>query len=263
MPQSIIFVHGMFMGPRCWDAWVARFTAAGYRCVAPAWPVGHAEDPAELRRRHPDPAVGALTLDAVVGHFENLVRAEAEPPLLVGHSMGGLIVQLLLARGVGRAGVVIDSAPPQGVFTLSWSFLRSNWPVVSPFVSEAEPVLLSVDQFRYAFAQILPREEVARIWEDQVVPESRRVGRAALTPAAKIDFARPHAPLLLIAGEIDHIIPAALNRANFKKYRDPGSVTELKEFPGRTHFILGQSGWEEVADYTRAFLERNTKNTAA
>lgn len=258
MAPPILFIHGMFMGPRCWDAWVARFTAAGDRCLAPPWPVGHDAEPAELRRRHPDPAVGALTLDAIVDHYERLARAEAEPPLLVGHSMGGLVVQLLLQRGVGRAGVAVDSAPPQGVFTLSFSFLRSNWPVVNPFVPASEPVLLSVDEFRYAFAHTLSPDEVARIWEAEVVPESRRVGRATLTPSARIDFARPHAPLLLIAGELDHIIPASLNRVNFNKYRDRGSLTEYKEFPGRTHHILGQTGWEEVADYARAFLARAT-----
>jgi len=88
------------------------------------------------------------------------------------------------------------------------------------------------------------------------VPESRRVPAESLTSTARIDFRKPGAPLLMIAGSQDHIIPPSLNRSNFAKYRRPESITEFKEFPGRTHFIIGQSGWEEVADHVSSWLDR-------
>lgn len=255
MSGTIVFIHGMFVTPRCWDGWVARFQAKGYRCIAPAWP--HHDAPIqEQRAKHPDPALGALSIPDLVDHHERIIRGLGEPPILVGHSMGGLLVQLLVQRGLARAGVAIDSAPPKGVTSAKWSFLRSNWPVISPFVSKHQPFFMSLSQFVYAFVHTLPPEAQRDAYERNVVPESRIVGRGTLTDAAKIDFDAPHAPLLFVAGELDRIIPASLNESNHARYKHAGSVTELKTFEGRTHYIIGQPGWEEVADHVAAFLQR-------
>lgn len=178
--KTIVFVHGMFITRHCWDNWIARLEPRGFHCLAPPWPLRDAE-PAELRARHPDAALGKLTMDEVVESYAAIVQTQPEPPLLVGHSLGGLMVQLLLQRGLGRKGVAIDSAPPRGILPLEWSVVKANWPTISPFVSKSQPVLLTVEQFRYAFAHTLPVDEVAKIWERQVVPESRqmRPSRAA------------------------------------------------------------------------------------
>jgi pimeloyl-ACP methyl ester carboxylesterase len=253
MGEPILFIHGMFVTPLCWEGWVERFTRAGHTCVAPAWP-RHEGTAAELRARHPDPELGQLTLGALVDHFEAAARALPSPPILIGHSMGGLIVQLLLQRGVGARGVAIDSAPPKGVISFKFSFLKANWPVASPFVDEKQPVLLTPGQFRYAFAHTLSDEAAGKVYERLVVPESRRVGRATLTDAAAIDFARPRPPLLLIAGELDHIIPAGLNRKNHARYAKSPARTDFHEFPGRTHYLIGDEGWTEVADYAADWL---------
>jgi pimeloyl-ACP methyl ester carboxylesterase len=186
MSKPIVFVHGMFVTPKCWDGWVERFRAAGYACQAPAWP-GRQGSIAELRQRHPDPVLGKLTLPQIVDHYEALIRKLDAPPVLIGHSMGGLIVQLLLARGLGAQGVAIDSAPPQGVASAKWSFLKSNWPVISPFVNKEEPFFMNLQQFCYTFVHTLPPEEQRAVYDQHVVPESRLVGRAALTPAAHTD----------------------------------------------------------------------------
>ncbi|MFO0550512.1 MAG: alpha/beta hydrolase [Polyangiaceae bacterium] len=255
MSRDVVFIHGMFVTPRCWDGWIPHFRKAGYRPIAPAWPF-HDGTAEELRARHPDSGLGGLTLSALVTHFEGILRGFSSPPILVGHSMGGLLVQLLLQRGLGSAGVAIDSAPPNGVSVVSWSFLRSNWPVVSPFVDKNAPVLLSKEQFAYAFVHDLPEEQQRAIYEAHVVPESRLVGRGPLSDAAAIDFEKPHAPLLLVAGQSDKIIPASLNRKNYARYKDAKSVTELKVFPNRTHNLIAQEGWTEIADYALGWLER-------
>jgi pimeloyl-ACP methyl ester carboxylesterase len=246
---KIVFIHGMFVTRRCWDGWSARLGTRGFECLAPGWPLRDAT-PAELRARHPDPALGKLTLAEVLAHYEAVIRAQPEPPFLVGHSLGGLMVQLLLQRGLGKKGVAIDSAPPRGIVPLEWSVLRSNWPTISPFVKKTEPVLLTKDQFRYAFAHTLSVEEVARVWDDEVVPESRRMPEGAL--AAKIDWKAPHPPLLLIAGSEDRICTAKLNAANARKYQP---AVELKAFPGRTHYtILAGEGIQEIIDYVGDWL---------
>jgi pimeloyl-ACP methyl ester carboxylesterase len=259
-PQ-VIFVHGMFMTPRCWDSWVERFARAGYEGFAPAWP--HHDHPVEdLRRFHPNAELGKVTLDDVVAHFEGIVRKLDAPPILIGHSLGGLVVQLLLSRGLGAAGVAISSAPPRGVFALSGSFLRSNWPIVNPLVSAGRPLQLTYDQFRRSWVEPLPAREQVEAFNRFLVPESRRVGRGTLGRAAKVDFKRPRAPLLLVAGTADKIIPPAIVRKNLQAYAHNLAVTDYQEFEGRTHFILGQEGWELVADFVRKWLEQNTGEMA-
>ena len=251
--RSIVFVHGMFMTPLCWEHWIARFDAQGYRCTAPAWP-GRDKPIATLRAGHPDAALGRLNLSQVVEHCANHVRSLPERPILIGHSMGGLVVQLLLQQDLAAAGVAVHSAPPAGVFTPSWSFLKANWPMISPFVPRLRPRQMSFADFQYAFVNTLPLAEQQAAYERYVVPESRLVPQESLTAAGRVDFTKSHVPLLLIAGSADHIVPAALNRTNYARYRASSSVTDYKEFGGRVHFTIGQSNWEEVADYVLAWL---------
>ena len=251
--KTIVFIHGMYMTPLCWENWDRYFRGKGYRCLAPAWP-GRDQSVYRLRDRHPDPQLAAVTLQGVLQHLTRTIQKLDEKPVLVGHSMGGLAVQLLLQQGLGAAGVAIDSAPPMGVFTIKWSFVKSNWPHITPFASQSEPIAMPFERFQYTFVNNMPRTEQQAAYERYVVPESRRVPRESLT--ARIDFRKPHPPLLFIAGSDDHIIPASLNRANYEKYRAAGSTVAFKEFPGRTHFIIGQSGWEEVAQYVEAWVGR-------
>jgi alpha-beta hydrolase superfamily lysophospholipase len=251
---TVVFIHGMFMTPLCWEHWITRFQAQGYSCLAPAWP-GRDQPVEALRARHPDAALGQLTLVDVVEHHARLLKALDPKPVLVGHSMGGLIVQLLLQRDVASAGVAIDSAPPAGVFTIEWSFLKSNWPMINPLASKYQPRRMPFPDFQYAFVNNLPLAEQQAAYERYVVPESRLVPQQSLASAGRVDFQKPHPPLLLIAGAEDHIIPAGLNRTNHARYEMSSSVTDYKEFDGRAHFIIGQKGWEEVADYSVAWLK--------
>ena len=251
--KSVVFIHGMFMTPLCWEHWIEHFQERGYSCTAPAWP-GRDKPVAALRANHPDPELGKLTLAEVVEHCANHIKALPEKPILIGHSMGGLVVQLLLQRGIAAAGVAIDPAPPFSVFTAKWSFLKSNWPMINPLVSQFQPHLMSFEAFQYAFVNTLPIAEQRAAYDRYVVPESRRVPRQSLTGVARIDSAKQHPPLLLTAGSDDHIIPASLNKSNFSKYRNSSSVTDYKEFSGRVHFVIGQKGWEEVADYILRWL---------
>jgi len=251
--KTVVFVHGMYMTPLCWEHWVEYYQAHGYTCLAPAWP-GRDQPVDTLRKLHPDPRLGALTLSAVLESVANTVKALDEKPILVGHSMGGLVVQSLLQRDLAEAGVTIDSAPPMGVLSLKWAFLKSNWPHVDPFVPQDHPIEMTFKRFQYTFVNTLPLAEQQAAYERYVVPESRRVPRESLR--AKVDFKKPHPPLLLIAGGADHLIPASLNRANWAKYKRSPSVTDFKEFAGRAHFTIGQKGWEEVAGFTLAWLNQ-------
>jgi len=250
--KTIVFIHGLYMTPLCWEDWVKRFEAKGYRCLAPAYP---SRDKSIKELQTPDAALGKLTLTNIVEHFTNQINALDEKPIIIGHSMGALTTQLLINRGLGSAGIAIDSAPPSGVFTTTPSFLKANWGHITPFVDQSSPVVMSFERFQYAFVNDMPVEEQRAAFERYVVPESRLIPRESLF-GAKIDFQKPHAPLLLIAGGNDNIIPPDLNEKNYNKYKEGNSVTDFKQFPGRNHFIIGQNGWEEVADYCMEWLAK-------
>jgi len=251
--KAIVFIHGMFMNSLCWEAWTKYFAAKGYTALAPDWPA-HEGRPELLRKRHPDPELGRLTLTKVVDHFSGIIDRLEEKPIIIGHSMGALVTQILVNRGLGAAGVAIDSAPPAGVFTTAFSFLKANFPMITPFVSKTRPHLMSFEQFQYAFVNTLSPKSQRDAYEKYVVPESRQVPRESLTGAGKVDFKKEHPPLLLTAGSADNIIPASLNKSNYEKYGAATSVTDFKEFPGRTHFLIGQEGWEEIADFVASWL---------
>lgn len=250
--KTVVFIHGMYMNGSSWGQWVAYFEAQGYRCVAPSWP-GRDLPTHTLNQNHPNPQLGQLTLTHVVDHFAQIIEKLDEKPILIGHSMGGLVVQLLLQKGIAAAGVAISSAPPMGVFTTKFSFVKANWPHITPFVAQSSPIKLTFEQFQYRFVNEMPPAEQKMAYDTYAVPESRRVPREALF--AKIDFKKPHVPLLFVAGSADNIIPASLNQSNYAKYKDPHSVTGFKEFPGRNHFIVGQKNWEEVAGYVTQWLK--------
>ena len=253
--KTIVFVHGAFVSKRCWEAWVRRYEAQGYTCIPTAWP-GRDKPVAELKATSNDPVLSALTLQDVADHLDRTIRALPEKPVIMGHSFGGLLTQLMLQRGLGAAGVAIDSVPPQGVLTLKWSFVRSLWPVITPFASISQPYYMPFTHFQYTFGNDLSLEEQRAAYDAEIVPESRRLARGGLSSAARVDFKRRRPPLLLIAGEKDHIMPASLNRSNYRRYLKSPSVTDFKEFPGRAHYsVIGGPGWEEVADYALSWAE--------
>jgi pimeloyl-ACP methyl ester carboxylesterase len=242
----------MYMTSLCWEHWTGYFERQAID-AAPDWPGGINRWTccARLTRTR----VGSAY---VASHcrISGTVRSLDEKPILIGHSMGGLVVQLLLQQDIAAAGVAIDPAPPQGVFTFSWPFLRSNWPHITPFVAKDHPIWMTLERFQYTFTNALPPAEQRSAYDRYVVPESRRVPAQALTRVARIYFGKPRPPLLLIAGSEDHLIPPALVRANFRRYGRSSSSTDFREFPGRRHFIIGQTGWKEVADAVLSWLQQ-------
>ncbi len=254
--KTIVLIHGMFLTPLSWEGWKSYFEKAGYNVYAPAWPL-HDAPPQEMRAHHPDPKLGQLRLAEVIAEYRNFIDKLPEKPILIGHSMGGLIAQLLLKEHLGIAAVAIDSAPPNGMLSLKLSFLRSNWDVVSPFADEDQALLPTEEDFHYAFSNCLSDKDAAPVREKYATPESRHVGNDSTEAVGEIDCTKKAEPLLVIAGEEDHIIPASLNFKNFEAYADAPSVTDFKMFPGRCHWIIGQTGWEEVAKYTADWLAKH------
>lgn len=250
--DTIVLIHGLWMTSRSWEHWARRYRSLGFRVLTPAWPGMEAE--VQALRDDPAPIAG-LTLGRVVDHHAALVRELPNPPLIVGHSFGGLVTQVLLDRGLGAAGVAIAPTAPRGVVRLPVSTLRSAYPVLRSPANRHRAVPITADEFRYAFGNTLTHEESDRAWQRYAVPAAGHVlfegAFANLDPrsAARVDNSRDdRAPLLLIAGGADHVSPPALVTANAALYRRSRAVTDYQEFPGRSHFTIGEPGWEEVAD---------------
>jgi pimeloyl-ACP methyl ester carboxylesterase len=255
--KTIVFVTGAFVTHMGWDPWKKYFESKGYKTIAPSWPFKDAP-PAVLRKRQPnDTDLASLTLAGLVDHYVNIVRSQPEKPIVIGHSLGGLVTQIIVNRDLAAAGVAIHSAPPLGVFPYEFSFLKAGWKALGLFTPLKKTYLMSFKDWQYAFVNGMPLEEQKAAYEQNTIPESKTVARGGLTSAAKVDFAKEHAPLLLTAGSEDTIIPAHLNFRNYKKYKKNNSVLDYKEFPGRNHFVLGQSSWKEDADYILEWISKN------
>jgi len=251
--KTIVFIHGLFMNPKSWSPWISHFEKIGYTCYAPAYPY-HEGEPEELRKK-PSAKLNNLTLDEVYKSISSFILSLPESPILIGHSMGGLIVQKLLANNIGLAGIAIDSAPPKGIVSSKWSFLKSNLPVINPL--QGNTVFLpGLKWFHYAFCHLMTMEQAKASYNQLVVPESRNIPRSSAGKDGIIDFKKPHAPLLIIAGEKDHIVPAAMNKKNFLAYKANTGILNFKLFENRTHFICVQENWEEVANYIADWLSK-------
>ena len=251
--KTIVLIHGLWLSALSWEQWVERYRARGFQVIAKSWP-GMDGDVAALRADHA--AIDNLGLGEVVDHYESILRELPDEPILIGHSMGGVVVQILLDRGHAAAGVAIDPGPIKGVLALPLSALRSAFPALKNPANNHRAVMLSPDEFHYAFTNTMTPEESGRMYERYAVPGPGRVlFQAALAnfnprAATRVDFHNDaRAPLLLIAGGADHTAPPAVTRAEARLQGKSMALTAYKEFPGRSHFTVGQPGWEEIADF--------------
>lgn len=257
----IVLIHGLWMTPKSWDTWADRFRAEGHEVIVPGWP-GIDDRSVEDIRRNPE-ALKGIGLKQIADHYERIIRALPVKPIIMGHSFGGVITQMLADRGLGVAYVGVAPGQTAGVTALPLSTLWTGTPILSnPFGRNgAKP--LSKRHFHFTFSNDLPRAASDALWEEYAVNSYNRVFFEGVTSVLNekggvthVDYSRTdRAPLLLIAGEIDHVVPPAIVRAIEKKYRATGSpaIVERKEYAGRTHRLVSQDGWEQIADEALAW----------
>ena len=258
--QPVVFVHGLWLLPSSWDRWAAVFEDAGYTALTPGWP----DDPETVEEANANPEVFARkTVGAVADHYETIVRRLSQRPALVGHSFGGLLVQILAGRGLAAATVAIDPAPFRGVLPLPLSSLKSARPVLGNPANRHRAVPLTYEQFRFAFANAVDEDEAKQLYATFAVPASGtplfQAASANLNPwtEAKVDTKNPErGPLLIVSGEKDNTVPWAIANAAYKKQKRNDGVTEIVEMPRRGHALTIDSGWREVADTALAFVRQ-------
>ena len=252
-PDTIVLIHGLWMTPRSWESWVAHYETRGFTVLAPAYPGFEIE--VEALRANPG-VIANLTVPEVVDHLVSVVESVQVPPIIMGHSFGGTLTQLLLARGLGAAAVVVDSAPTEGVRVTPVSQAKSFFPALKNPASRHQVVSFTPEQFHYAFTNTLSEEESRKVWDRYAIgAPGKWVWEYGLFANLKpghqdtwVDYQADRAPLLFIAGEKDHVMPPSVNRSNARHYRRSPAVTDYREFEGRDHWTCGAVGWEAVAD---------------
>jgi non-heme chloroperoxidase len=256
----VVFIHGLWLLPSSWDRWGPVFEQAGYAPMCPGWP----DDPDTVAEANAHPEVFAnKTVGQVADHYAGLIGKLDKKPVVIGHSFGGLITQMLAGQGLSAASVSIDSAPFRGVLPLPISALRSSSPVLANPANRHRAVPLTYEQFRYAFANAVTELEAKELYEAFTVPASGapifQAAAANLNPwtEAKVDSTNPdRGPMLIISGEKDHTSPRAINDAIYDKQKRNAAVTEFVEMPNRGHALTIDNGWREVADTALAFVKR-------
>jgi alpha-beta hydrolase superfamily lysophospholipase len=253
VPDTIVLIHGFWVTPRSWEHWKEHYERRGYRVLVPAYPGFEVE--VEALNADPAPIV-ALTVPAIADHLATVVQGVDRPPILIGHSAGGVFTQLLLDRGLGAVGVALNSAPTEGVKVTPLSQLRSTFPAFKNPANRHRAVGFTPEQWRYAFANTFTEEESLALYQRYHVPASGKIlwssVLANLMPGpqdAAVDYHNAdRASLLFISGSEDHLMPPRVQRSNAKHYTS-AVRTEVEEYPGFPHLLPASPGWEQIADH--------------
>jgi non-heme chloroperoxidase len=258
----VVFIHGLWLLPSSWANWGEFFKKAGYAPLTPDWP----DDPETVEQARANPDVLAKkNLKQIADHTAEVIDGLNKKPAVMGHSTGGLLAQMIADRGLSAATVGIDPGPFRGVLPLPVSALRSAGPVLKNPFNRGKAITLTLDQFKYGWANALDDEEAKRLYETYHVAAPgvalMQMANANLNPwtEAKVDTTNPdRGPLLIIDGEKDHTVPWAIANAAYKRQKRNPAVTEIKQIPNRGHSLTIDSGWQEVAQTALDFVKRFT-----
>jgi pimeloyl-ACP methyl ester carboxylesterase len=256
----VVFIHGLWLLPSSWANWADFFKQAGYAPLTPDWP----DDPETVEQARANPDVLAKkTLKQVADHTTDVIDSLDKKPVLMGHSTGGLLAQMLAGQGRSAATVAIDPGVFRGVLPLPRSVLRVVGPLLADPRNRGRALTLTFDQFKYGWANALDEDEAKRLYDTYHVAGSgialAQMADANLNPwtQSKVDTKTPdRGPLLILDGEKDHTVPWAIANAAFKRQeRNPG-ITEIKQMPNRGHALTIDHGWQEVAQTALDFVKR-------
>lgn len=252
MNQTIIMIHGMWGSGWYWENYKNYFEAKGYKCIVPTLRY-HDVNP----KSAPPEGLGTTSILDYATDLEKLIKETGGKPILMGHSMGGLIAQILGSRGLAQALVLLTPASPRGIIALTPSVIKSFWSVLSRWAFWKTPMRQTFNEAVYSMLHLLPPEKQKQTYE-RFVYES---GRAAFEigfwlfdakKATQVNEEKVTCPVLVIAGAEDRITPAAVVKKVHEKYGDRSTFRELS---GHAHWVVGEPGWEDVTELIHEWLK--------
>ena len=255
------------MTPRSWEDWIAHYEAKGYRVLAPAYPGFEVE----VEALNADPApIEALTVPQIVEHLEAVVGELDAPPILIGHSAGGVFTQILLDHGFGAVGVAINSAPDRGRRAVPLSQIKATFPVLKNPANRHNAVGFTHEQWHYAFTNTFSEEGSRALYERYHIPASGAIfwgsALANIHPGHDDNWVNykndDRAPLLFISGSDGQPHAAVASSVERQALQVRDTITEVKEFEG-PHLLPAREGWEEVADYALDWAVEHARASAA
>jgi len=256
MPETIFMIHGMWAGGWYWTNYVKFFGDKGYRCI-PATLRYHDMDPKSL----PDSRLGKTSILDYANDLEGKIRKLDDKPIIMGHSMGGLLTQILASRSLAKTAVIITPASPRGILALKPSVVKSFFGVMIKPGFWKKPMRLSFDASVYSMMHLLP-PDVQRAEYNKMVYESGRaaseIGFWLFDPsrATNVDASKVTCPVLVIAGSQDRITPASVVKNVANKYK---MVSAYKEYADHAHSIILEPGWQKVAEDIEAWMRKQIK----
>lgn len=251
MTETIVMIHGMWVGGWCWENFKSFFEERGYRCRTPTLRL-HDVNP----KASPDPRLGTTGLLDYVEDIENEFSKLDTQPIVMGHSMGGLLAQILGSRVQPKALVLLAPAPPSGIIAMKPSMIRSFWSGITTWGFWRKPIRQTFDEAAYSTLNLVPVAERKEIFSRFVYESGRAVWEIGFwfldrKNAARGDEAKVSCPALIVAGGQDRITPASVARKVADKYR---GVSTYKEFSNHAHWLVGEPGWQEIAEYVHGWL---------
>jgi len=251
--EIIVMIHGMWGGRWCWEKYKDFFEKKGYHCISPTLRFHDVDS-----KEPPVPQLETASLLDYAEDLEKEIKKLDTLPILMGHSMGGLLAQILGSRGLAKALVLLTPASPHGIIALRPSVIKSFWSVLTMWGFWRKPMRQTFDEAVYSMMHLLTAKEQKELF-DRFVYESGRaaceIGFWFLDPkgAAKVDESMLTCPVLVIAGAQDRITPASVVRKVAKKYR---AVSVYKEFVNHAHWVIGEPGWPEITEYISDWLNQ-------
>ncbi|MBX2956047.1 MAG: alpha/beta fold hydrolase [Cyclobacteriaceae bacterium] len=252
--NTIVMIHGLFQNGNSWIKWKTYFEERGFQVYTPSYPY-HDGDPTELNANVDERLVN-LDFEEVLTYMTAFIDSLPEKPIIIGHSIGGLLMQKLVESDRASLGIALASANPRGISVNDWKYIRSNFRMVNPFRSRNKVCRPPLRWFRYTFFNTINDSLAAEEHRNFFVPESRIIAKSSTEKGQEINFSKPHVPLLFISGEKDNDLPPKLIYKNFSAYTDSTSSKAYYQFPGRSHYMVSEPGWEEVARYVYHWITK-------
>lgn len=254
--KTIVFITGAFIGHSCWDEWIIFFENKGYKTVAPPWLCKN-DGAFDLRQKHPDSKIAAVRLNSLLDYYTEIIEKLPEKPILIGHSYGGLLTQLLIQKDLGSIGICIHSLPPSNLISYRlFPFYRAILKSLGYFTTKEQTYLMSFKEWQHYFTTQSSPEKQKITYEMLAIPESKLLMRDIFSKSAKINFRKRHPPILFVSGSGDVFTCSLIHYLNFRKYRNIHSITCYKEFRDTNHLVLKHDDWLLIAEFIANWLEK-------